>query len=301
LKSIIPPFLKKGDEIRIISTARKISRKELDPAVGFLKSNDYKVSFGQNLFKQSHQFAGTDTVRANDLQKALDDSNVKAIWLARGGYGTHRVIEKINLNGFKKHPKWIVGYSDITVLHAFIYSQTGVATLHATMPVNYLNQTSESFTKMLEVLRGEKINYQLDPHRYNRIGEAKGTLIGGNLSIIYSLTGTKYLELPQNSILFIEDLDEYLYHIDRMMMNLKLSGVLDQISGLIIGGMSDMNDNTVPYGKSAEEIIRDHTRDYIFPVAFGFPAGHIKANLPLVLGTETILTVTEKNIGLKLF
>ena len=299
MNSIIPPYLNKGDEIRIISTARKISQEELEPAVGFLKSNGYKVSFGQNLFKQYHQFAGTDYERANDFQMALDDSNVKAIWFARGGYGTHRVIEKINLSGFKKHPKWIVGYSDVTVLHAFIYSQIGTATLHATMPVNFLNQTRESFTKLLKVLRGEKLNIQLDPHPFNRIGEAKGTLVGGNLSIVYSLTGTKYFEIPQNSILFIEDLDEYLYHIDRMMMNLKLSGVFDRISGLIVGGMSDMNDNTVPFGKSGEEIIRDNTRDYNFPVAFGFPAGHSKTNLPIVFGAETTLNVTEKKIVLR--
>jgi len=294
LTSIIPPFLKKGDEIRIISTARKISRKELEPAVNFLKSEGYKVSFGNNIFKEDHQFSGCDAERASDLQEALDDSGIRVIWLARGGYGTHRIIEKLNLDKFIENPKWIVGYSDVTVLHAFIYSRADAATLHATMPINFLNQKRESFTQMLALLSGKSIVYEIENHPYNRGGETKGVLIGGNLSIIYSLTGTNYFDVPENSILFIEDLDEYLYHVDRMMMNLRLAGVLDRISGLIVGGMSDMNDNTIPFGKNAEEIINAHSKDYNFPVAFGFPAGHINENLPLRLGAEIRLLVNEK-------
>lgn len=293
MKSIIPPFLKKGDEIRIISTARKITRKELEPAVDFVKSKGYKVSFGKNLLSEFHQFSGTDQQRTADFQNALDDADVKMIWLARGGYGTHRIIKKINLDGFKKCPKWIVGYSDVTVLHAFIYSQTHIATLHATMPVNFSNQTRKSFTKMIEVISGQGLNYKIDPHPYNRVGNTEGTLIGGNMSIIYSLTGTNYFEVPNACILFLEDLDEYLYHVDRMMMNLKLSGILDKISGLIIGGMSDMNDNTVPFGKNAKEIIKTHVREYNFPVAFGFPVGHIKENLPLISGAEIRFSVKD--------
>jgi len=295
LASIIPPFLKKGDEIRIISTARKISLKELAPAIGFLKSKGYKVSLGQNLFNQFHQFAGTDRERANDLQHALNDTNVKAVWLARGGYGTHRIIEQIKLGGFVENPKWVVGYSDVTVLHFFIYSGSGIATLHATMPVNFLGQTTRSFTKMLDVLQGKALNYRLPSHPFNCMGKSEGTLLGGNLSIIYSLTGTKYFDIPKNTILFIEDLDEYLYHIDRMMMNLKLLGIFDKVAGLIVGDMSDMNDNAIPFGKNAEEIILSHIGDYGFPVVFGFKAGHANVNLPLVCGAKIKMEVTEKN------
>jgi muramoyltetrapeptide carboxypeptidase len=291
----IPKFLNKGDEIRIISTARKISPKELAPAVSFLETKGYKVSFGKNIFKSEHQFAGNDAERTNDLQKALDDPDVKVIWLARGGYGTHRLIDQINLDSFIKNPKWIVGYSDVTVLHSFIYTQTGVSTMHATMPVNFLNQSLDSFIKMMDALSGGRITYEFKSHPFNRNGEAKGILMGGNLSILYSLTGTKYFEIPENSILFIEDLDEYLYHVDRMMMNFKLSGIFDRISGLIVGGMSDMTDNAEPFGKNAEEIIKDYIIDLNIPVAFNFPAGHIENNFPLLLGSEITLKVNDNN------
>jgi len=299
LTSKIPPFLTKGDEIRIVSTARKISQKELEPAIDFIKSNGFFVTLGTNLFNSYHQFAGTDKERAEDLQEALDDANVKMIWFARGGYGTHRIIELLKLDKFIESPKWIVGYSDVTVLHAFIYSKSGVATLHATMPVNFLNQTAESFTQMLELLSGKTIVHEIENHPFNRGGETTGVLIGGNLSIIYSLTGTSYLDIPKNSILFLEDLDEYLYHVDRMMMNLKLTGVFDKISGLIIGGMSDMNDNAIPFGKSAEEIISEHVKSYDFPVVFNFPAGHIKSNLPLVMGSGVKLDIRAKKSRIK--
>jgi muramoyltetrapeptide carboxypeptidase len=290
----IPQFIKKGDEIRIISTARKISPDELAPAIEFLKSNGYKVSFGKNLFKSEHQFAGSDEERANDLQDALNDADVKVIWMARGGYGTHRIVDKIKLDAFVKNPKWIVGYSDVTVLHSFIYNRTGISTLHATMPVNFLNQTIESFIKMIDALSGKRIIYEFKSDPLNRNGEATGILMGGNLSILYSLTGTKYFEIPENCILFIEDLDEYLYHVDRMMMNFKLSGVFDRISGLIVGGMSNMNDNTVPFGKNVEEIIQDYVVGLKIPVVFNFPAGHIEKNFPLLLGSQVKLKVNNK-------
>jgi muramoyltetrapeptide carboxypeptidase len=290
----IPQFIKKGDEIRIISTARKISPDELAPAIEFLKSNGYKVSFGKNLFKSEHQFAGSDEERANDLQDALNDADVKVIWMARGGYGTHRIVDKIKLDAFAKNPKWIVGYSDVTVLHSFIYNRTGISTLHATMPVNFLNQTIESFIKMIDALSGKRIIYEFKSDPLNRNGEATGILMGGNLSILYSLTGTKYFEIPENCILFIEDLDEYLYHVDRMMMNFKLSGVFDRISGLIVGGMSNMNDNTIPFGKNVEEIIQDYVVGLKIPVVFNFPAGHIEKNFPLLLGSQVKLKVNNK-------
>jgi len=294
LVSIIPPPIKKGDEVRIISTARKISMDEIKPASDFFKAKGFKVSFGKHLFKKNHQFAGTDEERIRDIQEAMDDPKVKAIWLARGGYGTHRVIENLSIDEFRKNPKWIVGYSDVTVLHSFILSQCNSASIHGTMPVNFTNQTRESFEKLISMLQGNVFDYKIKPHSFNRNGIAKGILTGGNLSIIYSLTGTKFLPDFKNKILFIEDLDEYLYHVDRMMMNLKLSGIFDEISGLIIGGMSDMNDNEIPFGKTANEIIQSTTEGYDFPVCFGFRAGHQKINLPLKFGCEVGLKVTNK-------
>jgi muramoyltetrapeptide carboxypeptidase len=289
----IMPVLEKGDEIRIVSSARKISALELEAAKDFFIKNGFRVSEGKNLFKIHHQFAGSDKDRLNDLQEAIDDPAVKVIWMARGGYGTHRIIKDLDIRQLQKYPKWIVGYSDVTVLHALLNSN-GLKSLHATMPLNFKDQSIESFSKTLDILKGANPEYKIDPHPLNKKGSAKGKLVGGNLSILYSLNGTGFLPEMKDSILFFEDLDEYLYHIDRMMMNLYLSGVLDKIKGLIVGGLSDMNDNLVPFGKSAEEIVFEHISKHEIPVCFAFPSGHQKENYPLILGKEISLTVTDE-------
>lgn len=286
-----PSTLQKGDKIALISTARKISLSELEPAIATLKLWGLKPVFGKNLFNVNHQFAGTAEDRIADLQEALDNPEIKAVLCVRGGYGTVQLIDKIDFSNFKKNPKWIVGYSDVTVLHNHINKNFGVQTLHATMPINFTTNTKEALESLKETLFGSLPIYNLENHELNRIGEAEGELVGGNLSIIYSLTGTASQLDTKGKILFIEDLDEYLYHIDRMLMNLKRAGMLSGLKGLIVGSMSDMKDNTVPYGKTAQEIIFDAVKEYTYPICFDFPAGHIKDNRALMMGSEVDLLV----------
>jgi muramoyltetrapeptide carboxypeptidase len=289
-----PASLKKGDKVVIISTARKISKEEVTPAIKLLNEWGLEVVFGENLFKEEDQFSGTTEQRINDLQSALDDEMIKAVFCARGGYGTVKIIDELDFSNFIKNPKWIIGYSDVTVLHNHINQNFGMQTLHATMPINFSANTKESLESLHQALFGEELSYEFDAHPLNRKGSAEEVLTGGNLSIIYSLTGTKSQIDTAGKILFIEDLDEYLYHIDRMMMNLKRAGMLENLSGLIVGGMSDMNDNTLPYGKSVKEIINDAVSTYNYPVCYGFPAGHINNNKTLVMGRKVVLTVEEK-------
>lgn len=290
---IIPTYLKKGDKIGIVATARKISEEELAPALRIIEDKGLIPVLSKNLFGSYHQFSGTDAERCADLQTMLDDESINAIIIARGGYGTVRIIDKIDFSNFKKHPKWIVGYSDITVLHSHIHKTLGIATLHATMPINFLQDAYATET-LFKALFGEKLHYEFDAHKLNRKGKAKGEIVGGNLSLLYALCGSSSDISTDGKILFIEDLDEYLYHIDRMMMNLKRSGKLSNLKALIVGGMSDMKDNTVPYGKTAEEIIAEHVAEYNYPVCFGFPAGHIKNNYALKMGTFAKLSIDDK-------
>ena len=288
-----PQALKIGDKISIISTARKISLEEVQPAINLLTEWGLEVVLGKNLFAEDHQFAGTKAQRLADLQQALNNDEIKAIFCARGGYGTVQLIDEIDFSHFKKQPKWIVGYSDVTVLHNHINQHFGIATLHATMPINFKTNTKAALQSLKDALFGNTLNYQCASHAYNRLGEAKGELVGGNLSILYSLTGTTSQINTEGKILFLEDLDEYLYHIDRMMQNLKRAGMLHGLKGLLIGGMTDMNDNTIPYGHSAIDIIKNIVADYDFPVAFGFPAGHLADNRALIMGEEVVLKVEE--------
>jgi muramoyltetrapeptide carboxypeptidase len=297
--SVIPAYLQKGDTIAIVATARKISMEELQPAIDIITNWGLKVVLSKNIFCIDNQFAGTDEERAADMQWALDDANIKAVICARGGYGTVRIIDKLDFTNFVKHPKWIVGYSDITVLHQHINQNFGIGSLHATMPINFAKNT-EATESLRKALFREELIYTIPAHALNRSGEASGELIGGNLSLIYALCGSKSDIDTKGKILFIEDLDEYLYHIDRMMMNLKRSGKLQHLAGLIVGGMSDMKDNTIPFGKTAEEIILDAVKEYNFPVCFDFPAGHIDRNLALVMGREVSLTVSTNSPYLNL-
>lgn len=289
-----PSTLQKGDKIALISTARKISLQELEPAIATLKLWGLEPVFGKNLFNANHQFAGTIEERIADLQEALDNPEIKAVLCVRGGYGTVQLIDSIDFSNFKKKPKWIIGYSDVTVLHNHINKNLGVSTLHATMPINFTTNTKEALESLKEVLFGALPIYTIEHHVLNRIGKTKGELVGGNLSIIYSLTGTSSQFDTKGKILFLEDLDEYLYHIDRMMMNLKRAGMLANLKGLIIGGMSDMKDNTVPFGKTAQEIIFDSVKEYTYPICFDFPAGHINDNRALMMGSEVDLLVGKE-------
>ena len=289
-----PASLKKGDKVVILSTARKISEEEVWPAIEVLNKWGLIVVLGKNLYEEEDQFAGSSVQRTTDLQQALDDNGIKAIFCARGGYGTVKIIDSLDFSKFKKSPKWIVGYSDVTVLHNHINQNHQIQTLHATMPINFSSNTDESLSCLRTALFGEELGYEFDTNELNRDGVGEGLLVGGNLSIVYSLTGTNSQIDTAGKILFIEDLDEYLYHIDRMMMNLKRAGILENLAGLIVGGMSDMNDNAIAYGKTAKEIIFDAVAAYEYPICFDFPAGHIDDNRTLIMGERVELKVQEK-------
>jgi len=292
---IIPKKLKKGDKIGIISTARKISLKELNPAILILESWGLEIMLGKNLFKIENQFAGTIHERLTDLQAMIDDNSIKAIFFARGGYGTIQLIDKINFSNLIKNPKWIVGYSDITVLHSHL-NNLKIASLHATMPINFKTNTKGSLESIKNVIFNMKTNVSCKPNSLNKLGSITGEIVGGNLSILYSLLGSVSDINTDDKILFIEDLDEYLYHIDRMIISLKRNNKFKYLKGLIVGSMSDMNDNNVPFGKSAEEIILDHTKDYNFPICFEFPSGHIENNNAILFGVNTELKIASDKV-----
>lgn len=296
---IIPPYLKEGDTVAIVCTARKISKKELDPAIKLLTHWGLKVKLGDTVGKEDHQFGGTDVQRAKDLQKMLDDKEVQAIWCARGGYGTVRMIDEVNFSSIETNPKWIIGYSDPTVLHCHIHN-LGVATIHGQMCLEIENKTEATRDTLKNILFGnyDAIKFASD-FNLNRTGHAKGQLIGGNLSVLSSVLGSKSTIKTEGKILFLEDLDEYLYHIDRMVHNIKRNGLFKNLAGLVIGGLTDMHDNTSPFGQSAEEIIANAVKEFNFPVCFNFPAGHSKDNRALIFGAETELIVTKDNVVLK--
>ena len=293
-----PKFLKKNDTVAIVSAARKISSEEIKPAIKLLKGWDLKVKIGKTVGLEDNQFAGSDEARRKDFQAMLDDDEVKAIWCARGGYGTVRIIDSLDFSKFKKNPKWIIGYSDVTVLHNHV-NNVGFETVHATMPVNVAQNSFEALNSLKDALFGKSLEYSISANALNKLGEAKGELIGGNLSILYSLMGSETALETDSKILFIEDLDEYLYHIDRMMQNLKRNGYFDKINGLIVGGMTDMNDNTIPFGKTAKQIVHEACKGYDFPICFDFPAGHNDDNRALIFGREVELKVENEVVSVK--
>ena len=289
---IQPNYLKKGDTVAIVSTARKISSDQIIAAIKLIEKWGLNVAIGNTIGSEENQFAGNDEARINDFQQMLNNAKVKAIWCARGGYGTVRLIDQLDFSEFKKRPKWIIGYSDITVLHSHIHN-LGIETLHATMPINIENNSKESLETLKKSLFGKNLSYEIPADEKNKLGNAEGEIVGGNLSVLYSLLGSKSSIKTDGKILFIEDLDEYLYHIDRMRMNLKRNGYFDNLKGLIVGGMTNMHDNEIPFGKTAEEIILDCVAEFDFPVVFNFPAGHLDDNRALILGRKVKMEVGE--------
>ena len=290
--------LKKGDLVALAAPARAVSAEEMAPAIAMLENWGLQVVVPDGLYEREGQFAGSDGHRAALLQRLLDEAEVKAILCCRGGYGTVRLIDRLDFSRFALSPKWIVGYSDVTVLHSHLHRTLGLPTLHATMPINFpadLRPTPAT-ESLRRTLFGEKADYQWDGH--GRDGVAEGLVVGGNLSILYSLCGSASAIDTRGKILLIEDLDEYLYHIDRMMQNLRRNGMLDGLAGLVVGGMTDMHDNAIPFGRTAEEIVMDAVADRHFPVAFGAPFGHLgDNNLALNLGINMRLEVANsKNI-----
>ena len=288
-KMITPPYLKKGDTIAIVATARKNIDDNLKFATDLLSSWGLNVKIGSTIGLDSDQLAGTDAQRAKDFQDQMDNSNIKAIWCVRGGYGTVRMIDLLDFTKFKLNPKWIIGFSDVTVLHNHLNTM-GFKSIHGIMPVS--SKATEEAKETLKIsLFGEKLKYEIDTHPMNKFGKASGELVGGNLSILYSLMGSKSAINCDDKILFIEDLDEYLYHIDRMMMNLRRNGCLESIKGIIVGAMTKMKDNDIPWGKDALQIIEDVTKKYNIPIIYNFPAGHISDNRALIMGNKVSITV----------
>jgi len=295
---IQPPPLQASDKVAIIATARCIFKDDLQPAVDLLKSWGLQAVLGSSIGLQEHQFAGSDEQRATDLQQQINHPDIKAIWCAKGGYGSIRILDLVDFSMLKTQPKWLIGYSDVTAIHLHLQSM-GIASLHAQMASGIEAKSASTSGELKKVLFGNKLQIAYASKHPNQVnGEVKAEVLGGNLSVLYSAIGSQSMPSFKNKILFIEDLDEYLYHIDRMMQNLKRSGLLNQISGLMVGGMTDMNDNATPFGKTAEEIIFEAVKDLNIPVAFNFPAGHLKTNLPLIFGKPAQFSVTSKRVKL---
>jgi len=300
--SATPPPLRYGDTIAIVATARAISMEELRDGMALAESWGLKVRLGAGIGSKHFQQAGTTEERTADLQAAINDPAVRAIWCARGGYGTVHLLERLDLSPLLKDPKWIIGFSDITVLHNAL-ARIGVASLHAQMPFNIAGKSEACKESLRKALFGE--GYEVDvtgPAALvpPRIGQCEGLLIGGNLSILYALRGTPFDIDPAGKILFLEDLDELRYHADRMIQNLKLGGWFRELSGLIVGGMSDMRDKNPddPFGKEVEQMIAEAVAPYDYPVCYGFPAGHIEDNRALVMGVNAKLSVTANGTTL---
>jgi muramoyltetrapeptide carboxypeptidase len=295
---IIPPFLKAGDTVALVCTARKFFPEDAKPAIDLLESWGLKVKLGNTIGLNNCQLGGTDTERAADFQAQLDDENVKAIWCARGGYGTVRIIDSLDFTKFKKHPKWIMGFSDVTVLHSQLNIER-VASLHSIMPFTVPNAPEEVKETLRQALFGETISYAIPSKSHDVNGTASGELVGGNISILYSLLGSKSAIDTKDKILFIEDLDEYLYHIDRMMYNLKRNGYFENVKGIIVGSMTDMHDNEIPFGQNEVQIITEIAKENRIPIAFQFPAGHQSDNRTLILGQQVVFEVNEKEVKLQ--
>ena len=292
-KMITPPYLQKGDTVAIVSTARKNIDDNLKPTINLLEGWGLKVKIGNTIGLDYYQLAGTDDQRAADFQEQLDNLNIKAIWCVRGGYGTVKIIDKLDFTKFKQNPKWIIGFSDVTVLHSHL-NRIGIESIHGTMPVSIARATDDAKNSLCTVLFGDKLHYTLECDALNHNGKAKGELVGGNLSILYSLLGSPSALDCEDKILFIEDLDEYLYHIDRMMMNLKRNGCLSSLKGIIVGAMTDMKDNDIPWGRNALEIIEDTVKGLNIPIIYNFPAGHIRDNRALIFGRQVSMEVNDK-------
>ena len=294
-----PSLLNKGDKIGLVAPAGKIDRRKILIAKTVLESLGYEVILGKHIHDEYHIFAGTDEDRTKDFQFMLDHEEIKAIVCARGGYGSIRIIDSLSFDGFERHPKLLIGFSDITIFHARL-NHLHFGSLHATMPINFTENIadSSSLQKLVDYLEGKLTHYQLPHHILNKLGYSEAELVGGNLSIICSLNATEYELNMHKKILFLEDLNEDLYHLDRLMLNLKLSGKLAHLEGLIIGGMSNMKDGETSFGKTAYEIIHNAVKGYNYPVIFNFPAGHIDENWPLPLGKKVALDVNENRVEL---
>ncbi|ALJ05484.1 LD-carboxypeptidase [Pseudalgibacter alginicilyticus] len=292
-----PPHLKVGDSVAIVAPAGILKNRteEIENAKALLKNWGLHPIVGKHVFNQANHFAGTDDERCEDFQNALDDPKISAIWCARGGYGTVRILDKLNYTKFKQHPKWIIGYSDITALHNQI-NVTGVQSIHAMMCTSLQDNAEtikETINTFKNALFGQPLSYTLSGSKYNKAGSTSGQLVGGNLSILYSMLGSKSSLDTSGKILFIEEIGEYRYHIDRMLQSLKRAGYFENCKGVIVGDITKVRKNTTHWGSSTEQLILDVLADYDFPVAFNMPAGHEKDNRALVFGKVVDLFVEK--------
>ena len=298
----VPPYLKRGDTVGIIAPSRSVDRNAVERFTLLLEKWGLNWEFGKHLFGQYHRFSGTDEERASDLNDMIYDRNIRAVFAARGGYGSVRTLQNtaVDFTGFENDPKWLVGFSDITVLHSYINKFAGTESIHAMMPLNFSKDPDpENIESLRKALFGEHLEYTFPANELNIDGEAEGEIVGGNLALICSLNGTVLFPDVKNKILFLEDVDEYLYNIDRMMMNLSLSGVFNRIKALVIGDISvKSEEDDIPFGKTAYEIIHEIADQYDIPVCFNFPAGHNSQNRALIFGRKIQLRIKEDESSL---
>lgn len=299
--SKIPDYLSKGDTIGIVCPSGFMQADKAATCIRVLKEWGYKVKVGKTLGNQFHYFAGTDEERRQDLQEMLDNPEIKAILCGRGGYGMSRIIDSLNFTKFRKSPKWIIGYSDITLLHAHLYTKFNIASFHSPMAAAFNDGefANEYIQTLRKGLKGNRLSYKSSGHSFNRPGKASGELIGGNLSLVAHMIGSASAYQTKGKILFLEDVGEYIYNIDRMLIQLERSGMFNQLAGLIIGGFTEMKDTLVPFGATVEEIIQERIAKYSFPVCFGFPVSHATENYPLKVGVKHELVVGNKVVTLK--
>jgi len=297
---VIPEYLEKGDTIGIVCPAGYMPFEKAQACINTFHQWGFKVKIGKTLGGDStNYFSGSDEERLNDLQQMLDDKEVKAVLCSRGGYGISRIIERISFKRFKENPKWIIGFSDVTLLHAHIYSNYRIASLHAPMAAAFNGGDNQFVQSLRQSLTGQKAKYEASAHDFNKIGMASGPLVGGNLALLAHISGTSSDFKTKNRILFLEDVGEYLYNIDRMLYQLKRNGKFDKLVGLIIGGFTDNKDTERPFGKSVDELIRDVFMEYDYPISFGFPVSHEKENYSLKIGLEYNLSISPKKVILK--
>ena len=300
---IFPKSLKKGDKIAVISPAGAVDASQLEKGIEMIKSRGFEPVLGEHLytkFSNGYNYAGTEKERAKDINWALNDAEIRAVWASRGGYGCQHLIQHLKLKNFTENPKWYIGYSDNTVIQSYLLKK-GFASIHGqTIKTSSFGVTEESYDLIFDILKGKMPKYSLKSHQFNKEGNIEGELVGGNLALIYALLGTKYSFDFKDKILFIEDIGENFYALDRMIMSLELAGVFNKIKGLIVGGMTNMGDEkeNKSYEESFDEfvykLISDRILKYKFPVVFGFPNGHIKDNRPLLIGGNVKVKVVDK-------
>jgi muramoyltetrapeptide carboxypeptidase len=297
-----PPYLEQGDTVGIVCPAGYMALEKAQTCINVLQEWGFKIKIGKTIGGDSQNyFSGTDEERLNDFQQMLDDDEVKAVFCARGGYGIGRIVEQINFKKFGRSPKWIIGFSDVTILHSHIYSNYKTTTLHAPMASAFTDEgyKNEFVMSLKNALEGKKTKYQCKAHEFNKRGEAVGDLVGGNLSLLAHLVGSSSDIKTKGRILFLEDVGEYLYNIDRMFYQLKRSGHFDKLAGLIIGGFTDIKDTERPFGKTVYEIIHDVVKEYDYPVCFDFPVSHGKENYALKVGAGCKLKVGKTKVTLE--